>query len=279
MRCGGCPCNCPCCLRITGNSKVDSSFNDGSAHYPEEDTPQPATVPDQGANVEKVLEYIPHNEPAAVIDHQEAATVVQLQWASGIERLMGTAPGDADAGDAKAEDLTQRLVLLQFSRRPTEMYDVLLTSDLAIRLKAEGVELQPSWANGKLVLATNVNEHSVSEAVDTWHVAVHASDEDMVYAAIRTIGHSVRPRLKNGSQGRFLMPDATSLMQDASEDVEDCASVIPNISEDDDSSGGEQGSQQDADDWGEVIVLRTFIHVPCPPDVSPRTSVSAPPGI
>ena len=57
----------------------------------------------------------------------------------------------------------------------------------------------------------------MGDARNDWHVAVRAVDEADVYEALRDMSYKVRPRLKAGSDGRRLVPDAASLFQDMSE--------------------------------------------------------------
>merc|ERR1712070_964499 len=56
-----------------------------------------------------------------------------------------------------------RLVLLCFTRCPRELIDALLESHLARRLAAEGVQLQPHWAGGRLIFAAGATEAAFSE--------------------------------------------------------------------------------------------------------------------
>ena len=51
-------------------------------------------------------------------------------------------------------------------------------------------------------------------------MAVRAVDEADVYEALRDMSSKVRPRLKGGNDGRRLVPEAASLIQDMSEGSE-----------------------------------------------------------
>lgn len=113
------------------------------------------------------------------------------------------------------------------------------------------------------MLAEGVTELVVSEARDAWHVAVRATDEEEVHAALHSrFARDARPRLKD----RFLVPDDVSLFADVS------------------MSGASHGmqsadSQTFTAEEQDIVVNRTFLHVPTMPCASPRTSVSAPPGL
>lgn len=155
------------------------------------------------------------------------------------------------------------LLLLEFGRCPKELLEALLASSFAIQLQAQGVTLMPEWAEGRLVLAMDVEASTMSEARGRWHVAVRAVDEDKVYAALHSLGHDVRPRLKPG--GRFQVPEEASLFNDASEE-----------------HAGSSGSR-DAQAVGHdlvnrlpIPVMRTFVHFPEQSPASARKTSSVP---
>ena len=142
-------------------------------------------------------------------------------------------------------------MLLRFGRCPQKMFEVLLASPLATRLAQAGVVLQPSWATGRLILAAAVDEGIVSEARDPWNLVVSAEDEHEVLDALRDIEHAKRPRLK--VDGRFPIPGDVSLFNELTEDHSELG-----------------------EDWKQVPVIRSFLHVPLPSVLDPRTSLSAP---
>merc|ERR1711879_241291 len=114
-------------------------------------------------------------------------------------------------------DRCPRLILLGFTRCPKEMRCALLGSPLAAEMLGKGVELEPEWAEGRLILAQGVTAAAVSEAREMWHVAVRTVDEDKVHAILKqSLPCKIRPKLK-GSDGRLLMPEGTSLFGDVSE--------------------------------------------------------------
>jgi len=131
-----------------------------------------------------------------------------------------------------SQDHAARLVLLRFSRFPKEVPEVLLASDLAKRLRTGGVELQPSWAQGKIILAEGANELAEKDH-GTWHVAVREHDEESIAEALRALPYNMRPRLKAGN-GRFIVEE-------------------------------DQADRSPPDELGEhmeITVQRTFIHLP-----------------
>ena len=111
------------------------------------------------------------------------------------------------AGSAQQDD---GLVLLCFRRTTKEVFDVLLRSPLAYRLIAEGVEVQPGWTKGRLVLAAGATEAALQYTLSNrWHVAVRRADEEQVLATVATMDRKLRPRLKpNG--GRVVLTSETS---------------------------------------------------------------------
>ena len=87
-------------------------------------------------------------EPIAVIGPEEAAEVSGQRWASGIELLVSGAA--STAVDASSIDI----VVLQFSRDQRAFDEVLLSSPIAERALASGIDLQPHWANGGKICPT-----------------------------------------------------------------------------------------------------------------------------
>ena len=63
------------------------------------------------------------------------------------------------------------------------------------------------------------------EAHDDWHAVVRAADEAETYDALRAVAYNVRPRLKDDSDGRRLVPEDASLFQGASECGAEAAGV------------------------------------------------------
>lgn len=165
----------------------------------------------------------------------------------------------------EATDSGNGLALLHFNRFPNKFRAALLSSQLAARLTSCNVELEPEWAPGRLVLADAVTEVDVSEAREPWHVAVRTSDEDEVYATMRLLARDQRPRLK-GSDGRFLVPKGDSLFEGSME----CSITSKQEISD---------PFRNAVDWRELMVSRTFLHIPTSTVTLQRTSASAPPGM
>merc|ERR1712157_103160 len=82
-------------------------------------------------------------------------------------------------------DRCPRLILLGFTRCPKEMRCALLESPLAAEMIDKDVELEPEWAEGRLILAEGVTATALSEAREMWHVAVSTVDEDKIYAILK----------------------------------------------------------------------------------------------
>jgi len=156
-------------------------------------------------------------------------------------------------------DQADGLVLLCFSRCPGELPTALLESPLAARVAADGVQLQPDWARGRLILATGATEAGISEARGPWHVAVRAADEGEVLDVLRACLGRQRPRLK--CDGRFRVPGDASLFGDVSA-----------------SEPAAQPRAQSAAEWSDILVVeRTFLHARLAPEAPAQRSASAPP--
>ena len=160
-------------------------------------------------------------------------------------------------------DSCSRQLLSTFIRCPKELRHALLTSRLAAEVSATGVDIEPDWAAGNLILAGGVTAADVSEARELWHVAVRIADEEEVYATLRrSLPCSIRPKLK-GCDGRFLVPEGASLFGDASkQSTSDDARPIC--------------ERHLGVDWRGLHIKKTFLEFPAEPVVTPRTSASAP---
>jgi len=189
------------------------------------------------------------------LDHalQESESEAWMQEQGHLHEALLRSKADGFLVRARDESVgTDRcLVLIRFSRCPKKMFDVLLASPLATRLVQAGVVLQPSWATGRLVLAAGVDADIVSETRDPWNLVVSSEDEHEVLDLLRGIEHAERPRLK--LDGRFPIPGDVSLFNDLTEDHSELG-----------------------EDWKQVPVIRTFLHVPALSVLDPRTSSSAP---
>lgn len=192
-------------------------------------------------------------EPPAHVAPDEAEVLSAQLWASGVQKLVNRDASEVDTHEPHGQSHEDRLVLLTFSRHPSQMHDALLQSELAVDLVTQGVNVQPQWADGGLLLASGVDESTVAEARQKWHVAVRETDEGRVFDALEQLPYRIRPRLKQG--GRFTVPEDSTLFGDASDDSEN--EVI----------------HDDSNDLVEITVERTFFHIPPVPmgSLSPRT--------
>jgi len=155
-----------------------------------------------------------------------------------------------------------RLVLLSFQRFPKELREALLSSPLAARLVAGGVELMPAWACRRLVLAHGVMEDSINEDRERdWHVAVRVVDEDVVQAIRLSVNPKVRPPMKD----RFVVPAGASLF-----DVGSASSLTGQVVDLSHTIG--PGS-----DWRELAIKNTFLCAPRESAISHARAKSAPP--
>jgi len=191
---------------------------------------------------------------------EEALRHEQAQLHEAI--LRSKTDGAGRPGSIACTDNRSGLLLLTFTRYPKELRQALLSSPLAAEMSARGVDLEPDFAAGRLILAEGVTAAAVSEAREFWHVAVHTDHEVELYVTLRqSLPCAIRPKLK-GRDGRFLVPEDASLFGDASEQL--ALGYSP-------SAGPHLG-----DDWQNLQVRYTFLHMPVNPVGSPRTTVSAP---
>jgi len=202
-------------------------------------------------NVSWEANYVPfecvsadHDEPAAEIDAEEAATTSQELWATAIEHcLVGWAlpPRSSTAG------LGGRHILLAFDRLTRDLENALLASPTACSAVARGIEVQPSWAGGAKIFAEGVCPERIDVPLHDgilkpWHVVVREQDEDELLAALGDL--PVRLKKLKPRAGRAVFPSDLSFLDVSSE-----------------------GEHEVADDATEVIpyyVRRTFLNVELP---------------
>merc|ERR1712039_546418 len=127
-----------------------------------------------------------------------------------------------------------------------------LSTQLAKDFCAAGVNVQPVWAKGAIVLADCVCQAVLEEIPHPWHVAVSECNESQVYEALQSLPYNLRPRLKK-SCGRYYIPSDTSLLADVSES--DPADVAY-----------DEDSFEESDSEVQLLDVKlTFLHVPPAP--------------
>lgn len=151
------------------------------------------------------------SEPAAAIDAEEAARISDELWASSVEHVLATSVAPPSSSSPRSP-----FRLMTFSRHPQALDDVLLRCPLALDLQAQGVDVQPPWANGAKVMAVGVGPELLDTELCPRHVVVLQSDEYLILEALQSLPCNVRPRLKPGA-GSAVVPSYLSLMQDASD--------------------------------------------------------------
>jgi len=240
-------------------------------HSDSADVAASQTSPEQAAQDEEANGCFQHvygnnsnseDEPAAQINPEQAAIITRSLWETAIPRLheSGAVPS---ASGSQSEQQENTIVLLSFSRRPAELKQVVLESALAIGLRARGVDVQPVWAGGAIVLADALAPERLGDDLGTWNIAVGESDEHLVMDALQTLPYNIRPRLKSGNGRRhvpghtefFRMSDAESGAEHSLQHgAEGCSSLCSSDGDSSDvqSSTGSQGI--------EICVFRTFLH-------------------
>lgn len=233
---------------VEGGESMDSRVEIAAPQGPVSEHSYPAGT----AGTEEIAEAIyvgaPDEEPAQPVDPEGDATVARVQWESHI--LHSAQQRDGTPAASTEEIRSARHVLLEFGRCPKELCEALLASDLAEGLRARNVDVKPNWAGGRLVLAEGVDEDRVSEARGPWHVLVTANDEAMIYSVLKSLGHQIRPRLKQGC--RFVIPEDASLFL-ASPEASETESM------DDDTASQGSGDDGAANRYC-IPVSRTFVH-------------------
>lgn len=158
------------------------------------------------------------------------------------------------AKNRKSHHAPSKITLVGFNPFSKEFEDALLQSDIAQRLVTRGVDVKPSWAHGAKIFVDNVEKASLEQAGVTirdlrhWHVLV--LDEDVPW--VESIMRKVVGRKSRVRSARSVYLDVTSALPgdlDVAEQIE---------------GKGESPTY-------DVYVCRTFVHVPKPKMISPRT--------
>jgi len=226
---------------------------------------------------------IHHEEPAASIPPGEAAHIAQELWAGSAERALqlSIASLNADAQGVQhglADESKIDLVLLTFHKHPSEFEDALANSSLAQTLLERGVDIQPSWANGAKVLVEDVTAEMMECSgrppceLRPFHVVVALADEHHVFEALQGLPYRNRPRIKGGKRVVFRTSGAeqdTCNVESESEGGDNDVSVISGSGS---TQAAVQGESSSAFAVGGMEYVRTFLHLPLPKMVTPRSN-------
>jgi pentatricopeptide repeat protein len=88
--------------------------------------------------------------------------------------------------------------VLRFHRHPAQLHDALLKSELAEEAQAQGCDIQPSWANGALVLCRVHLPSLPLLDLHLYNVMIKSKDIDRVLRTLRdALPYKQRPRVKN----------------------------------------------------------------------------------
>ena len=212
-------------------------------------------------------------DPPAVIAPEEAANVSEQRWASGIQLLA--------AGPARTTVLTHTMhvVIMQFNRDQRAFDEVLLSSQLADRARANRIEIKPAWANGAKIFAAGVGAADISEArieLLPIHVVVYESDVPEIESIVDQLPSHSRPRLKpNAPIVAVPLQGDVSMLQDLTDngsasDQTDHVGAAASSS----TSGGQQAIPGMRKYPPGVKVKYTFLTYDEPEDECPKTSRS-----
>jgi len=143
--------------------------------------------------------------------------------------------------DAESDAGTLCIVAVLRMGSPLEVFRrLLLESEFAAEARAEGVEIEPEWAQGAKIFV-RISAEDLGSEIDlrSYHVVIHEVDVPRVHEILRTLSCKQRPLVKS----TCILP----LRQDP-QPQEPEAEVVPNIT-----------------------IEKTFIHVPEKPWITPRS--------
>jgi hypothetical protein len=167
----------------------------------------------------------------------------------------------SSVGNPEQPEVESGIILLSFNRRPAELQQVLLNSSLAASLVDQGIDVQPTWAGGAIVLVAGLGPGVIDDEFGTWNVAVNELDEPFIFMELQKLPYKIRPRLKPGT-GRRLVPVKSELFRLS--DDEDGSSPLPEDEANSQTSADADNSDVQssiAAEELEVRVVRTFLHV------------------
>jgi hypothetical protein len=147
-----------------------------------------------------------------------------------------------------------KISLVGFSLFSKDFEEALLRSDAAQRLVTRGVEMQPAWAHGAKILVDGVARETLEQAgieIDNlrpWHALVFEEDVPQIRSMIQNFAGR-KPRVRSA---QVVDLGATFAASEKSDDAE------------------VKGDMADSPE-PEMYVCRTFVHVPEPKMISPRT--------
>ncbi|CAE8708808.1 unnamed protein product, partial [Polarella glacialis] len=215
-------------------------------------------------------------EPAAVPPAEAELTAAEL-WASSVERQIasdgvssfgpGSAASSSHSGELEQdEDLleqSQRHALLHYNHWYPELKAAVFESAPAKAAVAAGIDVQPTWARGALVLVPGLGPELEVPGVQLLrmgHVVVAEGDEAALNAALELLPFRVK-KLK--LSGRCVVPDVDSLFgvsssEGAGTDGGSCSGKSLS------STSKVEGITARLGGLG-IEVRRTFIHIPQPP--------------
>ena len=177
----------------------------------------------QDAGSSLPFEDISHGEPAAEIDAEEARHVNEELWASSrcVPLNMHMPGGDTHGSGLHA-------ILLHFDRMTRELKEALLSSRPARSLLVQGINIQPAWAGGAIILV-HVDAPFLEGSLKLFHVLVDQADEQDLIQALGDL--PIRYKKLKTRAGRKEVLNKLSLLDISSEGEHevsnDAASVIP----------------------------------------------------
>jgi len=191
-------------------------------------------------------DVVPLSEEPAQISPKEAEEIVGQLWCSGVERLMQSKVLP-DASPPRR----QRVVVLEFERHPRDLVDALLASSPARSAAEDGVDIQPSWANGAKIFVRGLGPDSCSLPCNkpfcASHVVVREEEEADIHEALKDLPYRLRKLKVSTGRLQTTVPMGTA--------------PFPNDPSLCDIS--DEGEHEIVDDTGGIIEIRTvntFIH-------------------
>jgi len=149
-----------------------------------------------GDEQSEVIDEVQHVEPAAALLPEEARHITQELWASGVEML---------AKDFST--VASSFILVTFSRHSAALHEAILATPLVRKLKAEGVEVQPKWANGAFVLLPLTPE-AIEYDLHPRHALVSSEDDLLTFFSALEHVPYVHRKLK--PDGLIVLPSASA---------------------------------------------------------------------
>jgi len=168
-----------------------------------------------------------HDTPASAqggADGQDVSTRTKCQqWSQTKEQETVATQTESASADAGSQEpvthdgpLPHQYIILHFHRCPALLSRILRSSRLGQELRAQQVDMTPSWANGAMILVPGLSLEDLRQnghdpaSLRPWHVVAMVDDTHEVFSSLQRMPYPQRPRAKARMARRGFLKSAAS---------------------------------------------------------------------